>query len=52
MVGQEIAVLFNGLQNQGVHRAEFDASHLASGIYLYKLETGNFTETRKMTLVK
>ncbi len=52
MVGQEIAVLFNGLQNQGMHRVGFDASHLASGIYLYKLETENFTETLKMTLVK
>lgn len=52
MVGQEIAVLFNGSQNQGVHRVEFDASHLASGIYLYKLVAGNVTETRKMTLVK
>lgn len=52
MVGQEVSVLFNGRKNRGVHRVEFDASHLASGIYLYKLEAGIFTETRKMTLVK
>jgi len=52
LVGQEVAVLFNGSQNGGVYRVEFDASHLASGLYLYKLETENYSETRKMTLVK
>lgn len=52
VVGQEVAVLLNRIQNQGIHTIQFDAGHLASGLYLYRLETKNFSETRKMMLVK
>lgn len=50
--GQEVATLFNGNVAQGNKTLTFDASNLASGIYLYRMEADNFTATRKMVLVK
>lgn len=52
MTGQEITTLQSGEMAAGTHQAVFDASQLASGVYLYKLEAGSFSETRKMLLVK
>jgi len=50
--GRETATLFNGELSAGTYNYDFDASHLASGIYFYKLESGDFTQTKKMVLVK
>jgi hypothetical protein len=50
--GKEVSVLVNGNQNAGSHSAILNASSLTSGIYFYKLEAGNFTETKKMILMK
>ena len=36
----------------GSHSVEWDASNLASGLYLYRLEAGEYVETRKMILMK
>jgi hypothetical protein len=54
ILGQEIKILVNGFEAAGVHTIELNASDLNinSGIYIYKLETGSFTQTRKMTLMK
>ncbi len=52
VVGQRIAVLFEGHQQAGEHTATFDASHLASGVYVYRIQAGSFVKTQKMTLVK
>jgi len=52
IMGQEVATLVNEIQNQGNHSVTFDASKLASGVYLYKLQSGSFVETKKMTLMK
>jgi hypothetical protein len=52
MLGKEVATLVNGNLNAGAHNYNFNASNLASGMYFYKLEAGNFTETKKMILVK
>ena len=51
-VGQKVMELVNGLQSAGYHTATFDASGLSSGVYLYKLTTPSFTETKKMLLIK
>jgi hypothetical protein len=52
LLGQEIKTLANGYKESGNHSYNFDAKELNSGIYIYKLETTGFTQTRKMMLVK
>ena len=51
-LGQEVAVLVNKVMNAGYYTADFDASKLPSGVYFYRLSTGNFTQTKKMMLIK
>jgi Secretion system C-terminal sorting domain len=50
--GQLISTLFEGNQNTGIYITQFDGSKLASGVYFYKLEAGDYKEVRKMTLIK
>ncbi len=50
--GREVAVLADGLLSSGEHQLTFDGSNLASGVYLYTLSQGAYSETRKMVLVK
>ncbi|MGK9475331.1 putative Ig domain-containing protein [Melioribacter sp. OK-6-Me] len=52
VLGQEIAVLVNGLKSAGYHTVNFDASNLNTGMYIYKLEAGDFTSVKKMILMK
>jgi hypothetical protein len=52
MVGNETAVLVNGLVKAGTYNVEVDASNWASGVYFYKLTSGSFIETKKMMLIK
>jgi hypothetical protein len=52
LLGREVAVLVNGSMPAGAHSVNFDASNLASGVYVYKLEAGGQVLTRRMTLVK
>ncbi|WP_103665104.1 DUF1501 domain-containing protein [Gracilimonas amylolytica] len=50
--GRRINVLLNSELSAGSHRVRFDASRLASGVYLYKLDAGQFSESKTMTLIK
>ncbi len=52
VLGQEVANLINNRQNAGNYQVEFDASNLTSGIYIYTLQSANFTQSRKMLLIK
>ena len=52
ILGQEIKTLVNEFKEAGVHTINFNASELNSGLYIYKIEAGSFTQTRKMTLIK
>jgi|GEM_PF-1317652 len=52
VLGQEVASLVNGTMTAGSHTVTFDASKLASGVYLYKITAGSFVSTRKMVLLK
>ncbi|NDC89912.1 MAG: T9SS C-terminal target domain-containing protein, partial [Bacteroidetes bacterium] len=52
MTGQHVARLAEGMRDIGEHRLEFDGGGLASGVYLLRLTTPSYVETRKMTLVK
>jgi hypothetical protein len=52
LLGREVAVLANGIQNAGEHKVAFTGSGLSSGIYFYKLQAGTEVITKKMTLLK
>jgi Tol biopolymer transport system component len=52
MLGQKVAQLVDEPMSAGYHNAVFDASKLASGIYVYKLQAGSLVETKRMSLVK
>lgn len=52
IVGEEVALLINGYSEAGTFDLIFDASILPSGVYLYKLQSGNSVQTRKMMLLK
>jgi hypothetical protein len=50
--GQEVATLVDQNKPAGIHTVQFNGSHLASGIYLYRLQVGNFTQTSKLMILK
>ncbi|MEJ2054282.1 MAG: T9SS type A sorting domain-containing protein [Calditrichaceae bacterium] len=52
MLGQEVAKLVNEKQTAGLHHIEFNADGFASGIYIYKLKTASFEQSREMTLLR
>jgi len=52
VLGQQVAELVNEVQAAGNYEVTFDASHLSSGVYLYRMQAGNFVETKKFVLVK
>jgi hypothetical protein len=52
MVGREIAELLDEYRQAGEYSVIFDASGLASGVYFYRIASGEFTDTKKMTLIK
>ena len=52
VLGREVASLVNKEQSVGNYEAEFNASNLTSGIYFYKLQSGNFMKTKKLILLR
>ncbi len=52
ILGREVASLINKNQNAGAYTINFNASNLASGIYYYRIHAGNYTQTKKMILLK
>ena len=50
--GQTVADLYHGILSKGEHIFTFNGSDLPSGIYLYKVSTPNFNQTKKMILAK
>ncbi len=52
ILGNEVATLVNEKQNAGTYEVNFDGSNFSSGVYFYTLQTDNFSETKKMTLIK
>ncbi|MBD3224105.1 MAG: T9SS type A sorting domain-containing protein [Caldithrix sp.] len=52
MLGQEVTTLVDRNMPRGQFNVKFDGSNLASGVYIYKLEAGDFTMSKKMMLIK
>lgn len=52
VTGREIAVLVNSSLTAGTYKTEWDAASYSSGIYFYRITGSNFTDTKKMILVK
>jgi hypothetical protein len=52
LLGREVATLVNEKKPAGSYTVRFDASGLASGVYLYRMMAGSFVQTRKMILLR
>lgn len=52
VLGKEVAVIVQDFKQAGTYTVDFNASDLTSGVYFYKLITGDFTEIKKMMLIK
>ncbi|MCH8496526.1 MAG: T9SS type A sorting domain-containing protein, partial [Balneolales bacterium] len=51
-LGQQVAVLVDGVMSAGSHTVTFDASGLSSGVYIYRIEAAGQVVSKRMTLVK
>jgi hypothetical protein len=51
-LGQQVATLLNESKPAGTYQVDFDGAYLSSGIYFYQITSGNFTQTKKMILMK
>ncbi|HEX2982954.1 MAG TPA: choice-of-anchor J domain-containing protein [Ignavibacteriales bacterium] len=54
MLGQEITTLVNEMKNAGQHEVKFNAAgiNLSSGVYIYRIKSGSFVQTKKLMLIK
>ena len=52
LLGEEVTRLISEIQQAGYHKVTWDASNNSSGIYFYRLQSGRFTQARKMALLK
>jgi hypothetical protein len=50
--GRQVAILVNGRRDAGVHEVTFEGSEMASGVYIYQLTAGEYTDQGKMVLLK
>jgi hypothetical protein len=52
ILGQEVATLINKYQHAGEHRVAWNGHGLSSGVYIYRLRSNDFVQTKKMMLMK
>jgi carboxypeptidase T len=52
VLGREVKTLVNEVKTPGFYAVDFDGTNLSSGMYFYRMESGSFTDTKKMTLIK
>ena len=51
-LGERVSTLVQGVVKPGIYEVDFNAASLASGVYFYRLEAGNFVSIKKMMLLK
>jgi predicted outer membrane repeat protein len=51
-IGQQVAQFQNGEQEAGYHEVRFEANGLSSGVYFYRIQAGDFVETRRLILLQ
>ena len=52
VLGREVATLVNERKAAGSHSVRWDAAGMPSGVYFYRLQAGDFSETRKLMLIR
>jgi len=52
MTGKEVSSLVNEIKEAGYYSVSFDAKNLSSGIYFYKLTSGEFSDIKKLMMIK
>ena len=52
VLGREIKILVNEIRPAGIYKIEFNGSNFASGVYFYRIEAGDFVQTKRMVLIK
>jgi photosystem II stability/assembly factor-like uncharacterized protein len=52
VLGRKIKVLVNEKQSPGIYEVTFDGTNFSSGVYFYRIEASNFSETKKMLVIK
>jgi C1A family cysteine protease len=52
VLGRKVATLIDDIQQRGTHQVVWDGNYAASGIYLYRIQAGNFADAKKMILIK
>ena len=52
LLGQEVTTLINEYKNAGTYNVDFNAVNLSSGVYFYQINAGNYSDTKKMILMK
>ena len=52
VLGKEIATLVDEYKSKGIYKAQFNTNNLPSGVYIYRMKAGSFSETKKMILMR
>ena len=52
VLGRRVSVLVNETRRPGIYETEFDGSHFASGVYFYRLQAGEFTQSKRLLILK
>ncbi|MBI5474277.1 MAG: T9SS type A sorting domain-containing protein, partial [Ignavibacteriae bacterium] len=52
LLGREVTTLVNGVEEPGYKSVQFDATNLATGVYIYRIKAGNFTSVKRMCLIR
>ena len=52
IIGREVATLVNETKDAGSYQVTFNANKLASGVYFYRLQSGNYSSVKKLVLLR